>query len=81
MNTTNDYDVQIRDYCRMNLYLVEKALKIEIPLKTWQKYFEKLLDPLLNRDKIGDRPIMSAEVDREENLDINHRARHVIKMM
>lgn len=33
MNAKNDYDVHIRDYCRMTLYLVEKGLKIKIPLK------------------------------------------------
>ena len=26
MNTINDYDVHIRDYCRMTLYLAKKAL-------------------------------------------------------
>ena len=26
MNATNDYDVHIRDYCRMTLYLAKKAL-------------------------------------------------------
>ena len=31
MNTTNDYDVCIRDYCRMTLYLAEKALHLTIP--------------------------------------------------
>ncbi len=30
MNATNDYDVPIRDYCRMTLYLVEKALYLTI---------------------------------------------------
>jgi hypothetical protein len=30
MNATNDYNVHIRDYCRMNLYLAEKALRIAI---------------------------------------------------
>ena len=31
MNAKNDYDVSIRDYYRMNLYLVEKALQLNIP--------------------------------------------------
>ena len=30
MNATNDYDVHIRDYYRMTLYLVEKALYLNI---------------------------------------------------
>ena len=37
MNTTNDYDFHIRDYCRMNLYLEERDLKINIPLKFVQQ--------------------------------------------
>ena len=37
-------------------------------------------DPLYNRDKIFDGPIMNVEIDKEENLDINHRARHIIKL-
>ena len=64
----------------MTLYLVEKALKIKIPLKIWQQDSEKLFEPLFNRDKIGDKPIMSVEVDRVKNSDINHRERHTIKM-
>ena len=35
---------------------------------------------MFNKDKIGDLPIMNVEVDKEENSDINHRARHVIKL-
>ena len=50
MNVTNDYDIRIRDYCRINLYLVEKALKIKIPLKILKQDFEESLDPLFNRD-------------------------------
>ena len=80
MNTIDDYDVHIRDYCRMNLYLKESALKIKIPLKIVQQDTKDLLDPLFNRDKIGDMPIMNVEIDREENLNINHRARRVIKL-
>lgn len=41
----------------------------------------ELLDPLFNIDKIGERPIMNVEVDREESFEMNHRVRHVIKMM
>ena len=36
MNVTNDYDIHIRDYCGTDLYLVEKALKINILLKIWK---------------------------------------------
>ena len=42
---------------------------------------KELLDPLFNGDKIGERFIVNVEVDREEAKDINHRARHVIRMM
>ena len=56
----------------MNLYLLEKALKLKI-LKEIRKGFSKeLLDPLFNSDKIGERPIMNVKVDREEANDINH---------
>ena len=81
MNATNDYDIQIRDYCKMNLYLVEKALKINIPLMILQQESGESLQPLFNMDKIGERPIMNAKVGKEENLDINYRVRRVIKMM
>ena len=80
MNATNDYDVHIRDHCRMTLYLVEKALKIKILLKILQQDIDELLDALFNRNKIGKWHIMNVEVDIEENFDINHRARNVIKM-
>ena len=72
MNATNDYDVHIRDYCRMTLYLVEKALHLNIPDEIRQQDSKELLDPLFNADKIGERPILNAEVDREEGDDINH---------
>ena len=45
-----------------------------------QQDSKELLDPLFNADKIGERPILNAEVDREEGDDINHRARNVIRM-
>ena len=35
---------------------------------------------MFNTDKIGERPIMNVEVDREEGDDINHQARHFIRM-
>lgn len=65
----------------MNLYLEERALKMKISLKIMKQDIEDLLDPLFNRDKIGDRPIMNAEVDKEENVEINHRERHIIKLI
>lgn len=80
MNATNDYDVHIGDYSRMTLYLVESVLKVKIPLNIVQKYTEDLLDSLFIRDKIGDRPIMNVEIDKEENSNINHRERHIIKL-
>ena len=46
MNAIDDYDIWIRDYCRMTLYLVEKALKKKISLKVVQKDIEDFLDPL-----------------------------------
>lgn len=65
----------------MTLYLVEKAIKINIPLNILQQDSKESLDPLFNKDKIGERPIMNVEVDREDNSDINHRVRHIIKLM
>jgi hypothetical protein len=80
MNTVDDYNIRIRDYCRMTLYLAKISLKVKVPLKIVQKDMEDLPDPLFNKDKIGDRPIMNVEVDKEENANINHRERHVIKL-
>ena len=54
MNTTNDYDVCIRDYCRMTLYLAEKALQLNIPKEIRKHDSKELLDPLFNSDKIGE---------------------------
>ena len=48
MNATNDYDVHIRDYCRMTLYLAQKVQILKEILK--QDYGE-LLDPLFNSKK------------------------------
>ena len=42
---------------------------------------EDVLDPLFNRDKISDPPIMNAEIDKEENSNINHRAKFFIKLI
>ena len=81
MNATDDYDICIRDYCRMTLYLVEKTLKLNIPEEIRQQDSKELLDPLFILDKIRERPIMNAEVDREEDDDIDHWERHVIRMM
>lgn len=55
-------------------------MKIKVPLKVVQQDSEELLDPLFKRDKIGDRPVMNVELDKEENLDINHRAQDVINL-
>ena len=40
----------------------------------------ELFDPLFNSEKIKERPIMNVEVDREEDDDINHQTRHIIRM-
>jgi hypothetical protein len=80
MNIVDDYDIRIRDYCRMTLYLERSSFKIKVPLKVVQQDTKDVLDPLHNIDKICDRPIMNVEIDKEENLDINHRAKHVIKL-
>ena len=50
-------------------------------MRIWQQDSKNFSDPLFNRDKIGNRPIINVKVEREENLDINHRVRHIIKMM
>ena len=65
----------------MTLYLVEKALHLTIPHEIRLQDSNELLDPLFNANKVGERPILNAEVDREEGDDINHRVRHVIRMM
>ena len=80
MNATDDYDVRIRDYCRMTLYLAEKALHLTFPDEVWLQDSQEVLDPLFNASKVGERPILTAEIDREEGDDIDHRARHVIRM-
>ena len=64
----------------MTLYLAESSLKINILLKITQQDTKYLLNPLLNRYKIGDQPIMNGKIDKEENLDINYRARNIIKL-
>ncbi len=81
MNATNDYDVCIRDYCRMTLDLADKVVQLNIPKEIRQQDSKELLDPLFNVDKIGERPIMNAKIDMEEADDINHHVRYVIKMM
>lgn len=81
MNVINDYDVRIRDYYGMTLYLAESTLNLNILVEIRQRDSKELLDPLFNLDKIRERPIMNAKVDREEGDDINHRERHVVKMM
>lgn len=78
MNVVDDYHIWIMDYCKMTLYLEGNVLKIKVPLKVFQQDTLYVLDPLYNQDRIYDRPIMNAEIDREENEDINYRARHII---
>ena len=78
MNTTDDYDIRIRDYCRMTLYLAEKALHLTFPNELWLQDSQDVLDPLFNASKVGERPILNAEIHREEGDDIDHHARHVI---
>ena len=78
MNIVDDYEIQLRDYCRMNLYLVGGVLNIMVPLKIVQKDTKYFLYPLYKRDKIFDQPIMNAKFNREENTNINHTVRHVI---
>lgn len=62
----------------MNLYLAGSPLKIKVPLKAVQQDTQDVLDPLYIRDKIYDRPIMNAVINGDENVDINHKARHII---
>lgn len=78
MNAIDDYDIQRRDYLRMTLYLVGSTLKIMFSLKDVQQDTQDILDPLYNRDKIYDRPIMNMEINRDENVDIKHNSRHII---
>ena len=59
MNATNDYSVNIRDYCRMTLYMDEKALKVYILEEILKQDLGDILDPLFNANKIGERPIMN----------------------
>ena len=80
MNLLDDYDVQIRDYCRMTLYLEEKELKMNIPLKFVEKDMKYVIDPLYNRGKIYDRMIMNLEISRDENVDINNKAYHIVQL-
>ena len=54
---------------------------MNIPDEIRQQDSKELLDSLFNANKIGERPILNAEVDREEEYDINHRVRHIIRMM
>lgn len=53
MNAVDDYEICIRDYCRMTLYFVGSALKMKVPLNIVQQDTKYVLDPLYNRDKIS----------------------------
>ena len=80
MNEIDDCDVHIRYYCRMSLHLAEKVLNMEITLKAWDKDVLKIMDPLYNKDKTYDRPIMNVEIACEENDDIDHQGIHVVEL-
>ena len=62
----------------MNLYLAEKAFKMNITLKAIKKDIEDVLDPLYNWDKIYERLIMNAKIGRDENVDIKTKSYHIM---
>ena len=45
-----------------------------------QEDTKNLLNPLFNRDNIGDGPIMNAKIDKEQNSDIDCKVRNFIKL-
>ena len=47
MNATNDYNVCIRDYCRMTLYFTEKVLNISISEEILHQDSGELFEPFL----------------------------------
>ena len=53
MKAVDDYEILIRENCRMTLYLVGNALKIKSPLKIVQQDIKEVSDLLYNRDKIS----------------------------
>ena len=64
----------------MTLYLVEKALKMKIPLKVVKKDTKDVSNPLYNMDKIYDRSIMNAKIGKDDYADINDRALHIVQL-
>lgn len=54
---------------------------MKISLKAIKKDTKDILDPLYNWDKTYDKPIMNVEIGRDENIDINHIDKHIIKLM
>ncbi len=54
----------------MDLALAEKNLKLQIILNSWEKDTLDILDPLYNKEKIYERVMVNAKVEREENDDI-----------
>lgn len=56
----------------MSLHLVEKGLIMEIPLKAWDKDVPEIMDPLYNKDKTYDRPIMNVSIGCDKNDDMDH---------
>lgn len=63
----------------MSLHLVENVRKIKIPLKAIDKDVLEVMDPLYDREKIYDKPIMNVEIGCKENYDIDHQARDVVE--
>ena len=77
-NMIDDYDVYIKDYCRMSLHLAENVLKMKIPLKVIEKDVPKVINSFYNRDKIYERLIMNTKIGHKE---IDHWAKHVVELM
>ena len=66
MHVIDDYDVRIRDYYRMSLYLAHNIPKMKIPFKAIEKDTKDIMDPLYNRDNIYDSLIMNGKIVRDE---------------
>lgn len=52
MNAVDDYNVHIRDYCRMSLHLEEKILNMELHLKALEKNVPEIMIPCTTRIKL-----------------------------
>ena len=66
----DEYEVQIRNYCRMRLSPVDKAVNLHMLLKVWNKDSPNILESLYDRAKFLDHCIMNEEVGIEKNDDI-----------